>query len=578
MPGALDDTIKLGFMNNNTHKHSSVLLNALHTDFKKIYASISKENWNKQLALYLHKIKFFGGNTTDERMVSGWIAALCERAYYVAAHEKPINVRLNFERQLKEIIKFTSLPKFLSCPGPVICGKCQPSFIESVIPTLERFRVMERLPEVFSGGVDAIIVGGSMSYIPFFGIRENPKNRDFSDIDTLIVINDNFFKKAFWHKFISDDFFPSEEKKKFLRRIRIFRKLLRQNAVDVFSQRFSIIGKPFTISNHFVTRSVFRRMVYADLKKSLRARSDQQYIMRDFRVGSFSHPCHARHTFDGERFESVIDGHEIKSGGFISNMPGYIISNGKFYPGVYHTVISPALLVFYDRTGETTKLVKKFENILYQEVKNTRKNFSSATYAKAHNRYDIFPPGRYDEGHNSYVSPKEIKKYLPNPDFSVVKIESVILPGEAISYERRDLKNNERVRDEAWRVLEKWNKKTLENVEIEVKNFIDQGNFEILMSSAKKQGCCWYTVTTIPRAKKLIRALPCPYKQGNTGDLIVRKELFTQIITPGDIMRLNAYEKLSQISGKVYVASIMDPAEASKNLPISYALVILIPS
>lgn len=565
-------------MNNNTHKHPLISLDVLHADFKKIHASISEENWNKQLALYLHKIKSLFGNTTDERMVSGWIAALCERAYYVAAHEKPINVRLNFERQLKEIIKFTSLPKFLSCPGPVICGKRQPSFAESVIPTLERFRAMERLPEVFGDGIDSIIIGGSMSYIPFFGIRENPENKDFSDIDTLIVINDDFFKKTSWQKFINDDLFPAEEKKKFLRRIRIFRKLLRQNAVDVFSQRFSITGKPFTVSNHFLTRSVFRRMVYIDLKKSLCARSDQQYILRDFRVGPFRHPCHARHTFDGERFESVIDGYEIKSGGFVSNMPGYIISNGKFYPGVYQTVISPALLVYYDRTGETTKLVKKFENILYQEVKNTRKNSSSATYAKAHNRYDIFPPGRYDEGHNSYVSPKEIKKYLPPLNFSVVKIESAILPGDAVSYKRRDLKNNERVRDEAMNVLEKWKKKTLENAETEVESFIDQGNFEILMSSAKKQGCRWYTVTTIPRVKKLIRALPCPYKQGNASDLIIRKELFTQIITPGDIMRLNAYEKLAQISGKVYVASMMDPAEAGKNLPISYALVIPIPS
>jgi len=473
-------------MNKNAHRHSSKSLDALHLAFKKAYAGLSEKNWHTQLASFLKKVKFFSGNPADERMVAGWTAALCERAYYTAAYGKTNNVRLNFERQLKEIIKFTSLPKFLSCLGLVICGKRQPSFIESVIPTLERFRVMERLPEVFGIGIDLIIIGGSMSYIPFFGIRENQKDRDFSDIDTLIVINDNFFKKSFWQKFIGNDLFPAEEKKKFFHRIKIFQKLLYQGAVDVFSQRFSIIGKPFTVSNHFVTRLFFKRMVYTDLKKSLRTRNDQQYIMRDFRVGHFRHPCHARHTFDGERFESVIDGHKIKSGGFISNMPGYIIFNGKFYPGVYHTVISPAFLVFYDRTGEATKLVKKFENILYQEVKNTRKYYSSATYAKAHNRYDIFPPGRYDEGHDSYVSPKEIKKHLPNPDFSVVEIESVILPGEAISYERRDLKNNERVRDGAWRVLEKWKKKTLENAETEVKNFIDQSNFEILMSSAKK--------------------------------------------------------------------------------------------
>lgn len=528
-------------MNNNTSVQLSDSLETFHIDFKNTYASISEKSWRKQLAFYLNKVKSFSGNPADERVITGWIAALCERAYYTVAHGKKIDFRLNFERQLKEIIKFTSLPKFLSCLGPVICGKRQPSFMESIIPTLERFRVMERLPEAFGAGIDSIIIGGSMSYIPFFGIRENPKNKDFSDIDTLIIINDVFFKKTSWQKFINNNLFPAEEKKKFLDRIKIFQKLLRQNAVDVFSQRFSIIGKQFTVSNHFVTRSVFKKMVYTDLKKSLRTRNEQQYIMRDFRVDPFRHPCHARHTFDGERFESVINGHEIKSDGFVSNMPGYIVSNGKLYPGVYQTVISPAFLVFYDRTGETTKLVKKFKNILYQEVKNIRKNSPSATYAKAHNRYDIFPPGRYDKGHNSYISPKEIKKYLPPHNFSTVKIESVILPGEVKNYKRHDLKDNERARDEVMHILEKWKKKMLKNAETEVKNFINQDNFKILTSSAKKQECRWHTVTTIPRAKNLIRTLPYPYKQGNTGDSIVRKELFTQIITPGDIMRLNAY-------------------------------------
>lgn len=561
-------------MNNNAYIQSSILLDALHIDFKKIYSSMSEKSWHKQLAFYLNKIKSFSGNPANERMVSGWVAGLCERAYYVAAHEKTVNVRLNLDRQLNEIINSASLPKFLTCPGPVICGKRQPSFVESIIPTLERFQVMERFPEVFGDGIDSIIVGGSMSYVPFFGIRENPKDKDFSDIDTLIIINDDFFKKTSWKKFISDDLFPVIEKQKFLNRIKIFQKFHRSNTVDVFSQRFSLIGKSFTVSNHFVTRSVFRRMVCTDLKESLRAKSDLQYIMRDFRMEPFRHPCHARHTFDGGRFESMIDGHEIKSGGFVSNMPGYIISNEKFYPGVYQTVISPAFLIFYDRTGETTKLVKKFENILYREVKYTRKKSPSATYAKAHNRYDIFPLGRYDEGHNSYLSAKEIKKYMPSPNLNVVGIKSGILPEESASNEMRDSKENERVRDEARNLLEKWKKKTLRNAEIEVENFIDQDNFKIIMSLAKKQESRWYTVVAILCVKKLIMNLPYQYKQGDSNDIVVRKELFTQIITPDDIMRLDAYEKLARISGKVYVATIMDPADERKHLPMSYALVI----
>lgn len=544
----------------------AILLDALNIEFKKIYASMSEKSWHKQLAFYLNKIKSFTGSSADERMVSGWVAGLCERAYYIVAHEKTVDICLNFELQLNETINFASLPKFLTRPGLVICGKRQPSFIESIKPTLERFRIMERLLEVFGDGIDSIIIGGSMSYVPFFGIRENSKNKDFSDIDTLIVINDNFFKKDSWNKFMKGGLFPLAEKKKFLNRITIFQKLHRNNTVDVFSQKFSVIGKSFNVSNHFVTRSVFRRMVCTDLEKSLLAKKDMQYIMRDFRVYPFRHPCHARHTFDGERFESIIDGHKIKYGGFVSNVPGYVIFNGKFYPGVYQTVISPALLVFYDRTGETKKLVKRFEKILYKEVGHIRKNSPSATYAKAHNRYDIFPPGRYDNGRNSYLSAKEIKKYMPIPSFNFVEIESGILPKKSAINKTDRYTNYEHIRNEAKNWLTKWKKKTLKNAGIEIDDFINQSNFKILLSLSKKEGSRWYAVVTIPRSRKLIKEIQCSNS--------ARKGLFVQIITPGDIMRLDAYEKLAQIFDKVYVASIMDPADEHKNTPLGYAIVI----
>ena len=561
-------------MKNNPKIQSSISLDALHIDFKKAYASMSEKNWQKQLISYLNKIKIFSGNSANERMAAGWVAGLCERAYYVAAYGRAINIRQNFEHQLNKRISSTPLPKFLTCPGPVICGKRQPSFTGSILPTLERFQVMERLPKVFRDSVDSIIIGGSMSYVPFFGIRESPTDKDFSDIDALIVINDAFFKKASWEKFMKDDLFPVAEKQKFLNRIKIFQKLVRANSADVFSQRFSVCGKLFTVSIHFVALSVFRRMVHTDLEKSLRTKNDMHYIMRDFRVDPFRHPCHARHTFDGQRIETVIDGYEVNPDGFISSMPGYIISNGKFYLGVYQTVISTAFLVFYDRKGETRRLVKKFENILYREVKYAQKELPSATYAKAHNRYDIFPPGRFEDGRNSYLSAKEVKKYISSPCFNVVGVESDALPEEVISDEKSHLEKNERVRDKARNLLEKWKKETLKKAGIEIENFIDQSNFEVIMPLAKKQGRRWYSVTTIQGIKKVIMRLPCPYKQVNSDDLVVREELCIQIITPWEIMRLEAYERLARRSGKVYVASIMDPADESKHLPMSYALVI----
>lgn len=553
-------------MKNNT--------NHFYNEFKKTFVSISDKNWYSKLSSYIENIKSFSGNAEEKRMIAGWMAALCERAYYISAYKKDTKTRFTFATRLEKLMNSASLPKSLTCPGPVICGKRQPSLIKTITPTLDRFDVIEQLPEVFGNSIDSIIIGGSMSYIPFFGIRENQKIKDFSDIDTLIVINDDFFKKSSWIKFIKSDLFPDSDKKIFLNRIKIFQKLYLRNKADVFSQRFSIIGKGFTISNHFLTRSVFSRMIDTDLRKALRTKKDTQYIMRDFRTDPFRHPCHARHTFNGNRFESTIDGHDVKLGGFISDMPGFIISNSKFYPGVYQTVISPGLLTFYDRTGETRKLVKKFEKILYREVDNERKKFPTASYAKAHNRYDIFPPGRYNDGHNSYVSPEKIKKCIASSGPDITKVESKLEQGELISKKLQYSEKNEFVRDKAIKLLNKWKKETLKNAEKEIKGFIYRSKkIKSTIASAKKQENFWHTVVTIPSIKQIIINLPDPYKQEVNSNLAVHEEILTYKITPTEIMRLNSYEELAQISKKVYVATVTDPKNKSI-LPIAYNLVI----
>jgi len=552
--------------------HSSFLLETLHSRFKKIYADISEKSWQNQLALFLKEIKFFSGDANEKRIVAGLVAALCERSYYIAAHGKKSDTRLDFKSSLKKITNSSLLPSFLFHPGPIACGKRQPSFAEAILPTIERFQVMERLPEIFGETVDSIIIGGSISYIPFFGIRHNLKKNDFSDIDTLIVVNDKFFKMTSWDGFRRDNIFPQTEKELFLKRLETFKHLLSNNAAEVFSQRFTIKGVPFTISNHFVTNSVFKRMVYTDLKKSLSARKDMQYVMRDFRTSYFSHPCHARHTFSGERHEATIECHETPFGGYISDMPGYIIFGGKLYPGVYQTVISPAFLVFYDRTGKTTKLVGEFEKILYQETVSARKQYPSATYAKAHNRYDIFPPGRYDNGHDSYVSPSEMEKYMPPPNFTCFVDGSEIVQDKARGNDVKALKAIRRLRVEAKCLLGKWKRTTLKDAEKKVEKFISRGNYEKRMLSAKKQKLRWHYVVTIPRTKTVSKTFSCEHN-GN-GKSISHKAIFTQIITPGDIMRLSAYEKLGRKAGKVYVASIMNPTPGKNNLPSEYALVI----
>lgn len=555
------------------NKRFFISIDDLYIDFRRARSKMNEKNWEDILISFLDKLDRISGIINNERVVIGWLAGLCEHAYYLVAYDKEVDKYLYFKKRFSRIFSLKKLPNFLKNRGDIICGKRQPSFVQTIIPTLKRFQVIECLPRVFNVMIESIIIGGSMSYVPFFGIREEKKTKDFSDIDALIIIDKNFFRKTAWKNFMDSNIFPLSEKKIFLDRLKKFEKLLKNNKADIFSQRFSVIGSLFTISCHFVTSYTFKRMVFTDLRKSLQLRNDFQYLMRDFRANPFTHPCHARHTFNGERIESIIEGKKIGKAGFISNVPGYIIFEKKFFPGVYHTIISPAFLVFYDRTGKTTELVGKFRDILYHEVDNVRKEFPFATYDKAHNRYDIFSPGRYDEGHNSYVSERKIKKYLLPPNFSIIEIESSPLIDEVIYSGKVFIEKNDDTRNEVKEYLRKWKDKTLKRADCRIKDFISKNDFHATASLSKDKVYSWHTVVIIERCNQIIKPLAYPYRKGRSGS-IVRNEVFTQIITPADIMRLEAYEKLVQKFGKVYVSSIKDDVAIDSHLPIGYGVVV----
>ena len=548
-------------------------INEIFFDFKQKYSNLNEENWETNVREFLENILHFSSNIYNERIVYGWIASLCEKAYFTCAYKKDLDTRLNFESNFNRIIKEKKLPKFLTCMGPVLCGKRQPSFIDAIDPTFERYQVMENLPQVFGQGVDAIIIGGSMSYGHFFSVRSNEKDKDFSDIDGVVVVNDLFFNEDNWNGFIKNGLFPEAENKLFFERMKVFRKLLSENKADVLSQRFSVVGKDFTVSLHFILESVFEKMICSDLENSLKERVDVNYVLRDFRVDSFTHPCLARHTFNGGRFESVIDGYKLDEGGYVSFMPGYTISAGKFYPGVYQTVIHPSFLVFYDRNGQTTNNVNKFQKLIYKEVEEMRKLFPFSTYSKAHNRYDIFEPGRYEEGLNSFIAQADLQKYLPYPDFNIIPVgknpEKEIV---ALITEKQNL-INEKSRKKAQKSLTDWKRKTLLNASNQMMSFRNNENSEQLLKFIKSEKRRWYTICFIGSQSKMVKKIPIPY-YSRERNLIVDSEIYIQTISAREVMRLDEYEELSKKYGRVFVASVMDPGDETKVHPTYYALII----
>src|SRR5680860_581925 len=271
------------------------IVSEIYPIFKGLYNSLNSDNWGNSLSSFIDHIINTRYNVLYERIVMGWLAALSEKAYYEVAHQKKLSERIKFENDFKKIIKSKKLPEFLILAGPVLCGKRQPPFVESIGSTFDRYNIMEDLGVIFNSGVRGVIIGGSMSYGAFYSVRNNEKDKDFSDIDGLVIVHNSFFSEDNKHDlFMHNNIFPEAEIKQFFDRMTSFRKLYNQGKADVLSQRFSVIGKQYTVSLHFFIDSTFKKMMYTDLKYSIDKKVDTDYLLKDFRADLFTNPCLAR--------------------------------------------------------------------------------------------------------------------------------------------------------------------------------------------------------------------------------------------------------------------------------------------
>lgn len=545
------------------------VMNCVYENFRNGYSLLNSQNWVNTINLFLKIIPNNVSSDFSKRIICGWLAALCEKSYYLTAHLKSETEQIIFEEELMKIIIHNNLPGYLFKDGPVLCGKKQPSFVESVSPTLERYRVMEFLKKRFNRGIKSIIIGGSMSYGAFYSVRGNIDNGEVSDIDGLVVIDDSFFEFEQENIILNsnEEILLAEEVDLFKKRLVIFKQLLSEDKADIISQRFSLKGKNFNVSLHFLPVSLFTDITTGAIIESIDKKKDKEYIIRDFRTDYFTHPCIATNSFIATRHESLVTGYPV-NGGYISNMPGYLISKGILFPGVYHTVIYPAFLVFYDKDGFITECIKKFEMFLYCEVEKQRANYPFASYNKGHNRYDIFAPGRYEEGNNSFLHPKHLDKYKVPTNTQILIKKSFVENdhNQDLSYE---MPNTISIRNR----LISWKEKTLELVETEIKKFrLDPHSF-YLLKSLKKDGKPWYTVYIIPSMKKEYMYFKKPFLKEDSNEIIIGI-IEQENILPKDLLKLKEYNELVKVFGRVFVSASYDSADQEKRYPIYLSLII----
>lgn len=369
-------------------------INELRGDFKRTHDQLQAGQWKDPLREFIESIDARHSDVRQKRLVRSWVSRIVEKAYYLERSNTKMRAE-EFGAEVAMVLRsIPSVPDVLEKAGEIIGGKRQPSFIESMELTIDHLKFVERLPETFGSAVDAMIVGGSLNYGPFFNIRANIDASGSSDIDVLFITGSGFTNPEVWSSFIESELFDTQDKNIFLERKRIFERL-RFSEADVFSHKFLAPGQDFVISAHFFSPELFERMNGGELKEHLSSRADAVIAMRDYKPKKFEYSECAQRTFDGSIYTYRVPPQEAVEGGYIARLPAYIISNSSFFPGLYQNLISPEFSVFYDGSGKTTGVVREFQQIVLQEIEHMKERSPFAALSLSHFRREVLAPERY---------------------------------------------------------------------------------------------------------------------------------------------------------------------------------------
>lgn len=358
-------------------------------------AGLTREDWTTGVAYFIRNIDDLSQTPLHGDFALGLLARLFEKSRRLYHDEPEPSATFAFD-VFAMVSKLDHLPDSLMAKRETEIGKRKPSFMESLSGTLRRFRFMETLPQIFGALTEGIIVGGSMSYGPFYSVRRGEMTNDASDIDAIFVLREDFERERHWEPVVSSPHLTMADRLGFATRLHGFSALRAAGAVDVISQRFDTPGTDFNMSAHFFPQEVFEAMNVSALQKALQERADTDHIIRDFKPKRFEHPACRQRTFDGTSHEYVVPEQSAVEGGVVAEIPGFMVHGGDLYLGLYQNLISPEFDVLHDSTGTTSAAVAEFKAIVLEEVRAAQAAGKVANVALSHIRHQIFAPGRYD--------------------------------------------------------------------------------------------------------------------------------------------------------------------------------------
>lgn len=331
-----------------------------------------------------------------ERHLKAVLARALEDAYHHDYRENDMEA-CDMANDLKRLLAEHSIRSSIidaADSAYAIPGKRQPGIEESIVATLERFQFIEQLESTFGEKIDGIVVGGSMSYGPFFNVRGG---EDGSDIDAIFVMNESFHHDSEWREFRKSEIIADQDKETFLNRKRIFTKLAQRREADILSQKFVARNGNFNMSAHIMSRKVFDRIFSIQLETDMTTNSNVVSVLRDYTPKQLERALCNRLGFDGGMVDfAAFDQGEVEHG-YVTTVPAYLIDNGRYYPGLYQCLLLPSMLVVYDKTGFVGDSSKRFLRLMTDRLNQERQVDPEVSILKAHPRRIILAPGRYEK-------------------------------------------------------------------------------------------------------------------------------------------------------------------------------------
>ncbi len=223
--------------------------------------------------------------------------------------------------------------------------------------------------------VEGMILGGSMSYGPFYNVRHYDNDSLSSDIDLIVITTDNSYSVNFdcLSGIIKDSSIKSFKNRK---------ELCAEGksfvSIDTFSHRFIMKEGGFYVSIHFITKEKFKQIC------SLSTEKQGHLYLLDYKEDPYRKDRTVEFSVCGTEVMCETPSRKV-DGGFIAKIPWYGVVNGEIVPGLFLNNISPRFNVIEG----SSYLVKKNVQILNDSLVGNA-TYKNGSIYKAHIRRDRF--------------------------------------------------------------------------------------------------------------------------------------------------------------------------------------------